>query len=186
MLTLLTPIPELYCEDLHDAIKGTESNEECLIEVLCSLSNDEINDIKMCYHKMYESTLEEDLVNATSGHFKRMLVYFCAASRDESGATDINDARADVQDLMNEGILKFEIDESPFIKILCERNFNQLKLVCQEYKNSAGQSLETAVKKEFAGGVKLGLLTILDCINNKSEFVAKRLCKSIAGSGEFS
>lgn len=184
MLTLLTPITELYCEDLHYTIKSQDTNGECLVAVLCSLSNDEINDIKMCYHKMYDTTLEQDLTNSKTGHFRRMLVSLYTAFRDESGRTDINEARADAQDLIDAGVSRFITDKSTFNRVLCQRNFNQLKLVCQEYKNIGGHSLETAINEEFHGDIKQGLLTILECVNNKSEFFAKRLHKSINGYGE--
>lgn len=185
LVALCTPLIQFYCEELRRAMVDLGTDEDCLIEVLCSLSNQEINDIKMCYHRLYGTILEQDLVSETSGNFKRMLVSLCNANRDESGRADINIARQDAQDLLNAGVLRFGTDESTFNRILCQRNFEQLKLVCQEYEKLAGHSLEKAVKKEFSGDIEDGLIAILDCVNNKYEYFAKRLHKSMAGLGEF-
>lgn len=184
LVALCTPLTQFYCQELRTAMVDLGTDEDCLIEVLCSLTNQEINDIKMCYHRMYGSILEQDLVGETSGNFKRLLVSLCNASRDESGRIDANSARVDAQELLKAGVARFGTDESEFNRILCQRNFEQLKLVCQEYQSLAGHSLEKAIKKEFSGDIEDGLLAILDCVNNKHEFFAKRLHKSMAGLGK--
>lgn len=46
-----------------------------------------------------------------------------------------------------------------------------------------GHSLEKAIRNEFSGDILDGLLAILQCVTNKSEFFAQRLHKSMAGFG---
>lgn len=56
LVSLLTPIVTFYCKELHDAIAGIGTKEEVLIEILCTLSNYEINVIKDAYHRRKNSS----------------------------------------------------------------------------------------------------------------------------------
>lgn len=68
-------------------------------------------------------------MSETSGHFKRLLVSLCAGGRDESGQTNIQAAREDANALHQAGVLRAGTDESVFNMILCQRNYQQIKLV---------------------------------------------------------
>lgn len=125
----MTPLPQYYAKELHDAMSGLGTDETVLIEVLCTMSNHEISIIKQAYEaskliKKYENykiilicvhllyyliiivygrTLEDDLISDTSGNFKRLMVSLCCANRDES--FNINQAAAmeDARQLLQAG-----------------------------------------------------------------------------------
>lgn len=133
---------------------GAGTDEDALIETFCSLSNSEINTIKMAYqrsklyfnnrdslsdinvhlftpinYKAYGTNLETDLMSETSGHFKRLLVSLCSGNRDESGRVNLEAAKQDANALYQAGELVVGTDESTFNMILCQRNYQQLQLV---------------------------------------------------------
>lgn len=78
---------------------------------------------------MYGAHLESELKSETSGNFKRLLVSLCNGARDESGVVDPERAQIDARELLKAGELRIGTDESTFNMILCQRNYNQLKLV---------------------------------------------------------
>ncbi|XP_055390275.1 annexin B11 isoform X1 [Condylostylus longicornis] len=183
LVGLLTPIVDFYCNELCDAMKGIGTDEDVLIEILCTLSNSEIHTIKKQYLRMYGAHLESELKSETSGNFKRLLVSLCTAHRDESGHVDQAAAANDARELLKAGELRVGTDESMFNMVLCQRNYQQLKLILNEYESITGHSLEKAIKREFSGDIQEGLLAICKCVTNKAEYFASRLHKSMAGLG---
>ena len=79
---------------------------------------------------VFGAHLESELKSETSGNFKRLLVSLCTGARDESGVVDPNAAQIDARELLKAGELRIGTDESTFNMILCQRNYNQLRLVC--------------------------------------------------------
>ena len=183
IVALMTPLPQYYARELSNAVRGIGTDEDCLIEVFCTLSNHEIMTIRNAYQTTYGSSLEKDLRGDTGGHFKRLMTSLCIAGRDESGVVNQSQAAADAQQLLNAGVLQWGTDESVFNMILCSRNYNQLRLTFDEYHRISGHDIEQAIKGEFSGDIEQGLLAIVRAVRNLPGFFAKRLYQSMVGLG---
>lgn len=69
-------------------IQGLGTDEQALVEVLCTRTNAQIRAFTAEYKIMFNKDLEKDIIGDTSGHFQRMLVALLMASRDESPEYD--------------------------------------------------------------------------------------------------
>lgn len=183
LVALLTPLKDFYCRELHEALQGAGTDEDALVQILVTMTNREIFEVSQKYLKSYDVSLENNLKSDTSGNFKKLLVSLANGTRDESHVLDFYSAKLDAAVLKRAGIDRWGTDCGTFNRIFCLRNFDQLKIIAQEYAAITGHPLERDIKKEFNGELEDGLLAILVYANNRPEFFARCLYKSMHGFG---
>ncbi|KAJ8032451.1 Annexin A7 [Holothuria leucospilota] len=176
--------PEVYdAHQLHKAIKGLGTDEDCLIEIICTRTNSSIKAIKKAYQQAFSKKLEDDISGDTSGNFQRLLVSILEGARPEDDEVDPGKAKEDANALYKAGEDKWGTDESRFNVILMSRSYAQLRATFEEYTNVSKHTIEQAIKKEMSGDVKNAMLAVVRCVMNKHKFFADRLYKTMKGLG---
>ncbi|KAG5683040.1 hypothetical protein PVAND_012347 [Polypedilum vanderplanki] len=183
LIALLTPTIEFLCHEIYDALNRAGTDDATLVSILCTLSNYEINEVCQKYHKFYEKTLEKDIRSDTSGNFRKILLSILNATRDETKILDLYTARIDAMELKTAGIARWGTDTSTFNRILCLRNYDQIKLISQEYEYITGNTLDKDIKKEFSGDVLDALLSIYRFAVNRPEYFARCFHRAVIGLG---
>lgn len=179
---MMTPV--MY--DIHElkkAIKGAGTDEGCLIEILASRNNREIQQIVALYKKEFGKSLEDDIAGDTSHMFQRVLVSLATGNRDEGNDVNDEQAKADAKALYEAGEKQWGTDEVAFLTILCIRNPTHLRRVFEEYKQIANKDIENSIKGEMSGSLENALLAIVKNIKNQPAYFAERLYKSMKGVG---
>lgn len=179
---LMMPLIEYIVKELRHALSGAGTDEDVLIEILCSSENREILEIKNTYQTLFDRSLEDDLVSDTSGDFRRLLVSMSTGARNE-GFADPDEAKKDAQDLYNAGEGQWGTDESVFNMILATRSWDHLAMVFYEYQQLTGHTMSEAIEREFSGDVKQGWLTVVHCVEYRPSFFAERINKAMKGAG---
>jgi len=165
---------------VYNAIKGLGTNDEELVEIICSRNNGEIQAMRVAYMKLRSVDIEKDVAEDTSGDYKRLLLTILKGDRPENQPVNLEQAKEDAKKLYAGGEGRFGTDENLFIDILCHRSKPQLFAINQAYGSIAGHSLERGVAKETSGNFKK-CLTIL--LTPKEEFFAEQIRDSIEGLG---
>ncbi|XP_032210159.1 annexin A1-like [Mustela erminea] len=66
-----------FAEKLHQAMKGSGTRHKTLIRIMVSRSEIDMNDIKVCYQKLYGISLCQAILDETKGDYEKILVALC-------------------------------------------------------------------------------------------------------------
>ena len=183
VVAMFEPTLDYDCMCLRSAMKGLGTDEEALIEILTTRSNDEINNIKSRYRVLYSRDLEKDLMSETSGHFKRLLVSLCQGCREEGIPLDQAKAEKEAKDLHDAGEKRWGTDESRFNQVLGLRSFQQLRATFDAYQRIAHRDIVSSISREMSGDLKMGMQAVIKVVQNPPGFFAERLYRSMKGAG---
>lgn len=168
---------------LRKATKGFGTDEEVLVEILATRSNQEIRDIKRVFKEEYQTELEDVIKDETSGDFTSALLAMLKANKDESMEVNQDLAQRDAEVLFEAGENTKGINVSAFIDILTTRSGPQLSKTFQHYASVSDVTLPKALDMELGGDIEDCLIDIVKCSWNKSAFFAEKLHKATEGHG---
>eukprot|EP00105_Crassostrea_gigas_P019633 XP_011438183.1 PREDICTED: annexin A7 [Crassostrea gigas] len=174
---------EYDASELKRAMKGLGTDEDAMIEILCSRTNQQIKDIKDAYKRLFKATLEKDIESDTSGHFKRLMVSLASGGRMENQPVDMTKAQEDAQRLYAAGEKKLGTDESTFNSLLASQSYEQLRAVFDAYQKISGKDIEQVIKSEMSGNLEIGMVAIVRVVRNRPGYFAKKLYHSMKGLG---
>ncbi|XP_068134470.1 annexin A6 isoform X2 [Hyperolius riggenbachi] len=180
---LMRPPAYFDAKELKDAINGIGTDEKCLIEILASRDNQQIHALVEAYKDAYGRDLEADIVQDTSGHFKKMLVVLLQGTREEDDIVSEELVEQDARELFEAGEQKWGTDEAQFIYILGSRSRSHLQLVFDEYEKISGKTIEDSIRGELSGDFEKLMVSVVKCVRSVKDYFANRLYKSMKGLG---
>ncbi|XP_073956398.1 annexin B10 isoform X2 [Choristoneura fumiferana] len=187
IVALMRPPAEYLCKELHNCMEGMGTDENTLVEILCTRTKKEIAEIVDAYERLYNRPLAEHMCSETSGDFRRLLTLIVTSShqgaRDEEAGVDAARAQDAAQALFDAGEAKWGTDEEIFNKILAHESFAQLRAIFEAYKDIAGRTIEQAIKAEIGGELKDALSAIVECTQSPAAWFATRLRAAMQGLG---
>lgn len=168
---------------LRKATKGLGTDEDVLVEILATRSNQEILEIKKVFKEEYETELEDVIKDETSGDFTMALLAMLKTKKDEDTEVDMDQARRDAETLFEAGENTKGINVSAFIDILTKRSGPQLSKTFQQYACLSDVTLPKALDSELRGDIEDCLIDIVKCAWNKPAFFAEKLHLAMKGHG---
>ncbi|XP_068603985.1 annexin A13 [Brachionichthys hirsutus] len=183
VLAMLDP-PVVYAvKELRKAMKGAGTDEDVLVELLCTASNDDIAMFKECYFQVHERDLEADIDGDTSGDVRNLLTALLQGGRDEGYEVDEELAEQDATSMFEAGEGCFGTDESAFSFILASRNYLQLQATFKIYEQLSGTEILDAIESETSGTLKRCYVALVRVAKNPQLYFARRLNDAMKGAG---
>ncbi|XP_016369864.1 annexin A13-like [Sinocyclocheilus rhinocerous] len=170
-------------KELRKAMKGAGTDEDILVEILCTSTNADIATYKETYTHVHDRDLEADIEADTSGDVRRLLTLLLEGNRDESYEVDEALAEQDAVSLFYAGEDCFGTDESTFSFILATRNYLQLQVTFKAYEAISGTEILDAIDKEISGTLKDCYTALVRCAKNPQLYFARRLNAAMKGAG---
>uniref|UniRef100_A0A2K6M463 Annexin n=2 Tax=Rhinopithecus TaxID=542827 RepID=A0A2K6M463_RHIBE len=167
---------------LKASMKGLGTDEDSLVEIICSTTNQELQEINRVYKEMYKTDLEKDIILDTYGDFCKLMVALAKVRRAEDGSViDYELIDQDAWDFYDAGVKRKGTDVPKWISIMTEQTVSHLQKVFDRYK-SYSPSRES-IKKEVAGDLENAFMNLVQCIQNKTLYFADRVYYSMKGKG---
>uniref|UniRef100_A0A3P8QEW3 Annexin n=1 Tax=Astatotilapia calliptera TaxID=8154 RepID=A0A3P8QEW3_ASTCA len=170
ILGLMKSTAQFDASEIKASIKGLGTDEETLIEILCSRSNDELVEIKKVYKELFKKELDKDVAGDTSGNFAKLLLALVQVRR---SCIALYDA----------GIKIKGTDVATWISIMSERSVPHLQKVFQKYKSYSPYDMQESIVKEVKGDLQTSFLVLVQCFENKQLYFAKRLNEAMKSKG---
>ena len=168
---------------LYKAMKGAGTDDETVIEIICSRSNVELQKIKEEYKSLYNEDLEKRVSSETSGAFKKILISLLQCKRSENSMPNDDECKFIAQALFKAGEGKLGTDDETFNKVFALSSPPELFSINNYYSQLSSKTLKQAVDKEFSGNIKTALNTILEAIISPPNYYARRINKAVKGLG---
>uniref|UniRef100_A0A8C5GTA8 Annexin n=1 Tax=Gouania willdenowi TaxID=441366 RepID=A0A8C5GTA8_GOUWI len=161
ILGLMKSTTQYDASEIRGSIKGLGTDEETLIEILCSRSNAELVEIKSVYKELFKKDLDKDVAGDTSGNFAKLLLALVQTKRaDASAVVDYQKIDDDARALYDAGVRIKGTDVPTWISIMSERSVPHLQKVFQRYKSYSPYDMQESIEKEVKGDLKRSFLVI--------------------------
>uniref|UniRef100_A0A673XFT1 Annexin n=1 Tax=Salmo trutta TaxID=8032 RepID=A0A673XFT1_SALTR len=166
ILGLMKSTAQYDASEIKGSIKGLGTDEEVLIEIVCSRSSSELSEIKTVYKELFKKDLEKDVAGDTSGDFRSLLLALVPAERD----------------------MPYRLTETISIPVVprCLTGIRQSECVLStpvfdRYKSYSPYDMQESIRKEVKGDLEKSFLTLVECFENKPLYFASRLAEAMKG-----
>ena len=176
-----TPV-DFDCYHLDKAMKRLGTNEDTLIEILASRSNERIKEIKKRYKEIYNRDLVKDVEKDTSGTFRKILKRLLDGCRPNNYANE-QECNESAQRLYTAALNKKESLSDTFIYMFTEKSREEIALIAKIYYKWYSQTLFELIESLFSGDFKRILKAIIYSLLSPSEYFAYRIHKAVKGIG---
>ncbi|NXW24543.1 ANX10 protein, partial [Circaetus pectoralis] len=181
MVGLMYPPASYDAHELWHALKGVDTEEKCLIDILASRSNMEIFQMKEAYLMQYNNDLQQDIDSETSGHFRDTLMNLAQGTRME-GYADPSTAAQDAMILWEACQQKTGEHKNLLQMILCNKSYQQLWMALPSFIFQGPQSQQKFFYNNLMFTCCNSSLLVL-CVRDKPSYFAYRLYNAIHDLG---
>ncbi|KGL77291.1 Annexin A2, partial [Tinamus guttatus] len=184
ILGLLKTPSQYDASELKAAMKGLGTDEDTLIEIICSRTNQELYEINRVYREMYKTELEKDIISDTSGDFRKLMVALAKGKRcEDTSVIDYELIDQDARELYDAGVKRKGTDVPKWINIMTERSVPHLQKGTLQETVLFFFNHRRKIRFKWMFNYSYFSVSLVQCIQNKQLYFADRLYDSMKGKG---
>ena len=168
---------------LNKSMSGVNTDEDSLIEIICSRPQTTLQEIKEKYKETHSIELEEEVTKATSGDLQRLLLTILKCERSTNTTSNHEESSKKAKELIEIGESNWYKENSAFEQLLLTGSKEEIMLCAKYYHKKTQKTILKAVEENFEGDVKTLFTSIIYATLNPSEFYARKVHKAIEGFG---
>ena len=180
ILALFLPPVDYDCYQIFKSVEGLSTNEDTLIEIISSRSNEELNQIKQRFFQIYNKDLIELVRSKTSGHLQMILIALLQADRPSNIIPNEQNCIESAKRLFDSQSSNKEALYSSFVYVFTNKSREELALICKIYYNTYSKTLSEIVETSFSGNGRRVLKAIIYSLLSPSEYFAYRINKALS------
>ena len=183
--SLFTNPIEYDCQCLRTAIKGISSDLETITEILSTRPSFVVKQIVQKYPELFKGKeLTKDIDACSSGIIKKILLSLLENNRSDNNYPNLEECQEKAEKLKNEGVKKWEGNNSFFIKIFTTNSPMEIAYISRLYHKMMGFTILQGIYNEFSGDAKKFLTNFIFAVVSPSEYFASKINKAINGKSE--
>ena len=167
------------CFQINKAVEGLGTNEDILIEIIASRTNEELNKIKQRYPQLYQRDLIELIKSETSGHLQKILITLLQADRPCNIIPNEQVCAESAKRLFDSQNGKKDSLYNSFVYVFTQKSREELALICKIYYDRYQKTLLEIVESSFSGNGRRVLKAIIYSLLSPSEYFAYRINKHL-------
>ena len=168
---------------LNKSMSGINTDEDSLIEIICSRPQTTLQEIKEKYKETHNIELEEEVTKATSGDLQRLLLTILKCERSTNTTSNHEESSKKAKELIEVGESNWCKENSVFEQLLLTGSKEEIMLCAKYYHKKTQKTILKVVEENFEGDVKTLFTSIIYATLNPSEFYARKVHKAIEGFG---
>nr|KAJ0227156.1 hypothetical protein LSAT_V11C100044940 [Lactuca sativa] len=172
------------------ALRKEHRDYRVIIELSCTLSPEELFDVKRAYQCRYKRSLEEDIASHTSDDLRKasciglisLLVGLVSIHRYQGDEVNLKLAKSESIILRN-AIEEKTLNHEEILRIITTRSKPQLMATLNHYKDEHGCSMTKHLKDDRDNGYTKTLRTTIRCMSDPIKYFEKVIRNAIKSSG---
>ena len=175
MIRLIKHPLEVAARDINAAVKS--SDEQCLIEIICTLQPSEMQQMKEFYLKTHGVALAKEL--ESDSVLRKFLVNLVTKGKKDKNITDVAEDASNVRRFLEKsdsnGLALFFVSKMHSLK--------HLEGVVKCYKQQFETEISDDIRKHFSGDIQVAVETLVSYCSDRSKYYAELLKSYIDDDG---
>jgi len=180
LLAMITDRNDYLASLVSQSVKGLGTNEDLLVQVICTNSADKWRKIAQSFRNLYGKDMAKEILDDLSGDTAALFRALLEGRKPNDSNVDLQLAKSDAKRLFDAGEGKWGTDEKVFIEILATRSRAQTEAMGRAYADVSGHSIGKAIEKETSGTFSKALYAL---VTPRDEFFALAFRRAMEGLG---